>query len=304
MSAPPGSSLRPSATVLTAAQIEGWRRERYRCTPERRVRTEAEACAFINEVGLAYLFGQAGTEMPTLWWAVSGARCPMPRDHDDPDIGRVWTWKDTLPGRKAVYYGKLLRSRPTLLSLELLPDAYALSPNYGDPLDYVEQYEAGLLSVGARNIYEVLLKEGAMPTSHLRVKAGLAGGGAIARQFDAAIAELESQLKIAKVGVADSGRWHYAYVYDLFVRRYPEVPEQARQISTDQAMDVLLLRYLENVLVQNEGACQRLFGWDPWEWERLTARLVKQGSLLQNVHAEGIRQPAIAHRRAVSASRH
>ncbi|MHB1319104.1 MAG: AlkZ-related protein, partial [Anaerolineae bacterium] len=207
------SAASRQVTRLEMAQVERWRDRRFRRTPERRVRDEAEARAFVDEVGLAFLFGERGVEIPTLWGAVSGSKRPVPHDHDDPDIGRVWNWKDTLPARKEIYYGKLLRGKPTLVSLALLPAVYALSPNYGDPLDYIEQYDAGLLSVEARNVYEVLLNQGALATSSLRQAAGLAGTGPVARRFDAALQELQVQLKIVKVGTSEASRWGYAYVY-------------------------------------------------------------------------------------------
>ena len=74
-------------------------------------------------------------------------------------------------------------------------------------------------------------------------------------------------------------RQGYAYVYDLFIRRFPHIPELARRISTDQAMATLLLRYLHNVVAQPERAAQRAFRWAPWEWERLLERLTAQGAM-------------------------
>jgi hypothetical protein len=286
---------------LSMAKVERWRDWRFRRMPERRVLDEVEARAFVDEVGLAFLFGEKGVEIPTLWGAVSGSRRPVRQDHHDPDVGRVWDWKDTLPARKEIYYGKWLRGKPTLVSLELLPAVYALSPNYGDPLDYIEQYEAGQLSVEARNVYEVLLNQGALATSFLRQEAGLAGTGPVARRFDAALQELQIQLKIVKVGTSEASRWGYAYVYDLFARQFPDVPERAHQISTDQAMEILLLRHLENVGVASMAAGERLFRWDAWEWERVISRLAQRGAIVCDMEVDGIRKPAVAHSGALSA---
>ena len=58
----------------------------------------------------------------------------------------------------------------------LLPCFYALSANYGELDDYLEQYRDGLLSIEARNVYEVLLREGALATSRLRQTGGAAWG--------------------------------------------------------------------------------------------------------------------------------
>jgi hypothetical protein len=275
--------------LLTREAVEALRDIRYHRTPDLRVTSEQGARAFVDEVGFCFLFGEKGVEIPTLWAAVAGSRRIVPNSHHDPDIGRVWQWKDTLPTKGEIYYGKLLRNKPTLVSLDLLPAFYALSPNYGDPLDYLEDYEAGQLSVEAKNVYEALLEEGALATSRLRQVAGLSGGGRVARLFDRAITELQTQLRITKVGISDANRWGYAYVYDLFWRQFPEVPERARAISTDQAMDTLLLRYLRNVVIQSEAACRRLFRWDDWEWERLMERLTDQGLLRRDRRLEGAR---------------
>jgi hypothetical protein len=193
-----------------------------------------------------------------------------------------------LPTRGEIYYGKLLRGKPTLVSLALLPHFYALSPNYGSLEDYLEQYEEGRLSVEAKNVYEVLLKEGAMATSRLRQLAGLAGGGPDARRFDRAVSELQVDMKIVKVGISDANRWGYAYVYDLFLRRFPQLPEVARKISSVEAQAALLLRHLHNVVADTERSVQHLFHWEEWEWERLLQKLVERGGVRRGMRVEGL----------------
>lgn len=269
-------------TVIPAA-ISALRDRRYHRTPEGRVHTEGAARAFVDEVGFCFLFGERGLEIPTLWGAICGADRPVPRHHDDADLGRAWNWKDSLPARGEVFYGKLLRAKPTLVSLELLPAFYALSPNYGDVEDYLQQYEEGLLTIEARNIYQALQDEGPLPTSRLRQIAGLQGGGPVARRFDSALTELQTQLKIAKTGISDANRWGYAYVYDLFLRAFPEMPEKARAISTDRAMETLLMRHLRNTVAERESALRRLFDWEGWELDRLLERLTADEAIARDV---------------------
>lgn len=278
---------------VTLDTLESLRDQRYHRTSALRAHTEEQALDYLNEVGFGYLFSEKTVEMPTLWAAIVGSRRAVPSSHSDPDIGRAWSWKDTLPTRGAVHYGKLLRGKPTFVSLELLPTFYALSPNFGEIDDYLEQYRDGRLGVDAKSLYEALLNEGAMATTRLRQLAGLGGGGDCARRFDRAIAELQAELKIVKVGIADTNRWGYAYVYDLFLRRYPGVPAQARAISTDRAMEALLLRYLRNVVAQPEAMARRVFRWEPWEWDRLMARL-RARRALREVAVEGEKTPWLA----------
>jgi len=280
--------------TVPPTRVEELRDIPYRRTARRRVTTEEEALAFIDEVGFCFVFGDKQVEMPTLWGAVTGSRRSVPPTHDDPDIGKVWRWKDTLPTKGLIFYGKALRKKPTLVSLALLPHLYALSPNYGDLNDYLIQYEDGKLSAEAKNVYEALLRGGAMATSRLRREAGLPGGGQNARLFERALTELQMELKIAKVGISDANRWGYAYVYDLFPRQFPDVPTAARKISTDQAMDTLLLQYLRNVVVVPMRNARRLFGWADWEWERLIDRLSARKLIRTDLSIEGQADPCIA----------
>lgn len=279
----PSSSLRSSGVSRvsspTLEQIQALRDQRYHCTPALRLRKEDDAVAFVNEVGFCFLFGDQSVEIPTLWAAVCGERRPVPVHHDDGDLGRTWDWKDTLPARGLFHYGKLLRKKPTLVALDLLPAFYALSPNYGDVNDYLGRYAEGRLSYEAKRIYEALLQNGAMSTTYLREEAGLPGGGENARRFDRALTELQVELRIVKSGIAETGAWGYAYVYDLFLNRYPEVPERARVLSGAEAQETLLLRYLRNVVAVPERGARRLFGWEPWEWESLVTGLAAREEL-------------------------
>lgn len=99
----------------------------YRSTAERRLKTAEEARVFVEEVGFCHFWPIKEVELPSLWAAVAGDR-PVADAHDDP--GHVtWGWKDGALGKKWWYYGKLLRRRATLVSLELLPVVYAASDN-------------------------------------------------------------------------------------------------------------------------------------------------------------------------------
>ncbi len=268
------------------ADVQALRDQRYHRTPSLRLHSEEDAVAYVNEVGFCFLFGDRSVEIPALWAAVCGEQRPVPVHHNDGDLGRTWNWKDTLPARGLFHYGKLLRKKPTLVALDLLPAFYALSPNYGDVNDYLERYAEGQLSYEAKQVYEALLQNGPMSTTYLRQEAGLPGGEN-ARRFDRALTELQVELRIVKSGTADTGAWGYAYVYDLFLRRYPDVPEQARVLSGAEAQETLLLRYLRNVVAVSESDARRLVGWEPWEWQPLVARLAERGALRQ-VSIEGL----------------
>jgi hypothetical protein len=233
-----------SSLVLTAETIHTARAEHYRRLPHLRVRTESEALTFLNDVGLCLLFSAKGIELPSLWGALSGADRPVPKGHDNHELGLAWQWKDTLPVAGKVLYGKFLRRRPVFISLDLAPHFYALSPNFGDlENDYLQDYWDGRLSVEAKQVYDVLLGQGASPTSRLRRDAGL-GGKTNATRFDRALADLQMDFRISKVAVSDANRWGYCYVYDLLPRHMPDVVSIAEGISGRQAQETILLRYL------------------------------------------------------------
>lgn len=259
--------------TLSLVELEERRDRSYHRTADTRVHNEAQALAFVNEIGFCFLFHDQETEIPTFIGAISGCRRDYLNDHYDADIGRAWEWKDSLPVRGEIYYGKQLRSKPTLISLELLPCFYALTPNYGELDDYLQEYAEGTFTQDAKAVYEALLLHGAQPTTHLRRLAGLGGGGAIARRFERAITELQVGMKIVKVGISDVSRWGYAYVYDVFLRRFPDVPAAARVFSRDRAMEIILLRHLQNVIAESEPGLKRLFRWEAWEWGSLIERL-------------------------------
>jgi hypothetical protein len=273
---------------LDLATLQAAHAERYRQRPDLRIRTETEAVGFLDDVGLCLLFSAKDIELPSLWGAICGEDRPVPDHHDDYELGLAWEWKDTLPIAGRVLYGKFLRKKPVFISLGLAPCFYALSPNYGNPAeDYLQDYQDGRLSVEARQVYEVLLNQGALPTSRLRIDAGLSGKGNAGR-FDRALAELQMDLRITKVAISDANRWGYCYVYDLLPRHFPAVVEAARDITGRQARETILLHYLRTVVAATPHQVSLLFGWEPGDVDRLVERLAKEGRLRPGMRMEGL----------------
>jgi hypothetical protein len=275
--------------ALTVESLQTMRAERYRQRPDLKVRTRDQALSFLNDVGLCLLFSARDIELPSLWGALCGGDVPVPDHHDSPELGLAWEWKDSLPIQGKVLYGKFLRKKPVFVSLDLAPYFYALSPNYDDPTqDYLLDYEDGRLSVEAKQVYEVLLDQGAQPTSRLRDEASL-GGKANATRFDRGLAELQMDWRIVKVAISDTNRWGYCYVYDLLPRHFPAVVEASRQLSGRQARETILLRYLRTVIAATPHQIGSLFGWEPGDVERLITRLAGEGRLQQGVRIQGLK---------------
>lgn len=272
---------------LTLDTVRAYRDQTYHRQPHLRLQTPDEAARWVDAVGFAFVFPAPDIELPSLWQAVCGDVRPVPSHHHDADLGRVWDWKDQLPTRKRVFYGKLLRGKPMLVALGVAPLFYALTENYGDPDDYLQAYEEGLLTLEAKRVYEALLQHGqAASTSVLRRASGLDGKSHVAR-FDRAIALLQRDMKIVKVGIADSNRWGYAYVYDLLPRAFPDIPVQARAISRRAAQRGLLRHYLSNTGAIPVRQVQRLFDWDARTVDRLAEDLASEGVVRGRVEGLG-----------------
>jgi len=269
--------------AIDAEKIRQQREYNYHRTPDRWLRTVEEARAFVEEVGFCHFWPIKGIEMPNLFHAIAGRERPVPHEHDDPDIGKCWGWKDESLDKKWWYYGKLLRRRATLVSLEILPYFYALSENYGDIYDFTQEYEDGLMTAEARAVYEAILEHGPLDTIRLRREARLSAQSAKAR-FDRALVELQVGLKILPVGVAEAGAWDYAFIYELLPRWFPEILERARAIERSEARRVLVQRYLDNVVAADRVTISRVFHvlkWTPTELERTINTLLQEKAILE-----------------------
>jgi hypothetical protein len=254
------------------------RNRTFHLSSKQRVRSPEEAIQFVNERGFAFFWPVKGFDLPSLWKAVAGDR-PVPNNHDDP--GHItWGWKDSMLDKKQWYYGKLLRKRATLVSLDLIPYFYALSERVGDLDDYLLLYDEGKLSFEEKSIADALLKHGALNSLELRQKAFLSAHSAKSR-FDRALVSLQRGLWVLPVGVAEAGAWRYAHVYELFDRWFPEVISSARIISRNEAFQKLISVYLASVGVSSLSGIIKLFQWDNLNTQKAIEKLEASGNIIQ-----------------------
>jgi uncharacterized protein YcaQ len=223
--------------------------------------------------------------------AVNGDR-PVPDEHDDP--GHItWDWKDRMLGKRQWYYARTLRRRNTMISLNMLPFFYALSPNYGDyENDYLDQYYAGTLTQEARQLYEALLLEGPLDTLALRRAARLQSSNSDTR-FNKALDDLQIQFKILPIGVASVGSWHYAFIYDIAPRHLPDLVELARPISETQARVTLLECYFASVGAARLRDINKLFHWRPDDSRRTIESLISKYAITEDVELSSDRSSEI-----------
>ncbi len=278
--------------MVSKAWIIERRNARYRRTPERRVTTIEEARAFVDDMGFCHFWPIKGIETPNLLHAVAGRAREVPQEHADPDGSRCWGWKDQALGKRWWYYGKLLRRRATLISLDLLPTFYASSENFGAIDDYLTEYRDGLLSAEAKAIYEALLEHGPLDTIRLRRESRLSADSAKSR-FDRALMELQVGLKVLPIGVAETGAWHYAFIYEILQRHFPALPEQARGISRSQAQRTLIQTYLRNVVKADRKMIRKVFHVMKWTSRELAQAIdsLLKDDVICEVEVEGL-EPA------------
>lgn len=263
-------------------RLQEYRERRFRQRPELRISGESEAEAFIDELGICLFQPNRGILLPSLWQAVVGASGPAPRwgEHDRLYM-RAWTWKDNIFSRGQVFYGKAFGSYRTFIARRLLPHFYAVSDmNYGgDDGDYLELYQDGKLSLDARNIYAAILDHGPSSTTALRERCGLPGGGQTARRFDRALTELQRGLMVCVVGVSDDNAWKYSFRYNAVTRQFPAEIARARELSSREAMSVLVSHYVG--LVGSVAALDvaRLFGWSYDRLIRVARTLAERGKI-------------------------
>ena len=271
--------------VISKASLALHRARAFRTAPGLRVTTLDEAVDFVNERGFTFFWPVKNAIAPSLWAAVAGDR-PVPDEHDDP--GHVtWGWKDSLLGKKRLFYARILKHRNTFISLNLLPNFYALSPNYGEPAeDYLIDYEAGKLTAEAKNLYEAVLQNGPIDTVALRKAARMTSRNSDAL-FNKALDGLQLTFRLLPIGIAQAGAWKYAFIYDIVARHYPDIVELAHPISEWDARRALIRAYLLSVGAARPVEVARMFGWPANVLERALRKLFETGDILGEVEIEG-----------------
>jgi hypothetical protein len=279
-------------TTIALERIEAHRAQTYRTREDLRISTKEEAIAHVNERGFVMFWPIKDIVMPSLWAAVVGDR-PVPNTHDDP--GHVtWGWKDSLLDKRKWYYGKLLRRKATMVSLELAPTFYALTENFGSPEeDYLHQYQDGAMTVEAKTIYEALLRDGPMHALALRRASSMTDSKSTYR-FNRGLAELQMDMKVMPIGVAEAGAWNYAFIYECVHRYHPEFLEQARAIKISEAQQTLVQRYFDSVGAATLADTVKVFWWQKRDVQAAVQSLSEADKLVTEVTVEGTSDEWIA----------
>ena len=290
MTAPTAVTETPDRRRLEEARDLAFRR-----VAARRVRSDREAIAFVQEVGLCSTFYRFPDGLACLWEAVVGRRDPRwpKRSHHDAGVGLTWELKDRLPARRAVYYGKLLKGRPVLVALDLFPAFYALTRGRQRARDYRVEYEAGRLSHGAKRLMDVLIRRHPLYTREWRAEALMLDSGST-RSFERAVAELQQGLFAVKT--EERYDPSFSYRWDLVEAWLPDGVREGRRLGRPAAVRRLIERYLGGAAWGTPRGMGRLFGVPVEEVRRAIAALARTGEL--RVAVPGLPADWVIHRAA------
>ena len=267
-----------------AALLEAHRDHTFRRVPSRRVTGEPSALGFINETGFCAAF-TPGLGVPCLREAIEGRREPKLPEHIQHDRAIIMTWnlKDTLPARKAVYYGKVIAGRPSFIALELLPAFLRLRVAPGG---YRKLYERGALSHCAKLVMDTLVRRGAAETKALKLSSGYAQPNKRA-DFDRAMKELQGKFLALKV---EERYDPFTYVWGTVENRWGEAMREARSLSPGEAVYRIVRRYFEIAAYGNDRAIARILGIDPALVERALQRLERERAIRRGLRIPPVRE--------------
>ena len=256
-----------------------YRDRRFRRLPDLRIRGERDALRFVNDVGFCSTFARFPEGVPCLWEAVAGRRDPRwpRRSHHDAGIGRTWKLKEVLPARRRVYYGRLLKNHPCLVSLDLFPAFYALIRGRQRSRDYRAEYEAGRLSLTAKRIMDALSREHPLYTRDIRGQVFMLEPSRT-REFERAMGELQQGLWVVKT--EERYEPTFSYRWDLLEAWLPEPVREGRRLRREAALEVLVGTFIEVGGYADARSVSRLFRVGREEVERTISILVRGGTLL------------------------
>ncbi len=272
---------------LTREALERLRDRTFRRLPRLRVRGERSALAFIDEVGFCSTFHRLREPVPCLWVAVCGRRNPrFPKHtHSDPYVGLTWLLKDLLPVKKRVYYGKLLKGRPTLVSLSCFPAFFRLIRGDSGSGDYLGDYRAGRLTRTAKVVMDALLEKQPQYTPELRAACRLKAPEQT-REFERAIGELQRGLWIVKT--EERYEPSFSYRWDLLDHWLEEAVEEARKLERAEAVYRLIKKHIETVHYSRAELIARLFDLPPSEVSAGLDRLIAERHAIPDQSVRGL----------------
>lgn len=273
--------------VLTRREVEAWRDRAFRRLPHLRVRGEQTALQFVNEAGFCFTLSDFGLPVASLYVAVCGRRHPRrpKHTHHDPEIGLTWDLKDRLPANRLTYYGKLVKSKPTLVSLGLLPAFCALIRDGKGSGDYIVDYRQGRMSRAAVAILEAIHDAGPLVTPELRKAVAMRDPDRTA-DFDRAMAELQRGLWIVKVEEIYDPDFYYRW--DLLDNWLPAPIAASLDLPREEAVRQVVATYLRGAAASQARFLAGLFALGVQEVETALRSLEADGRVRRDQRIKGL----------------
>jgi hypothetical protein len=275
--------------TFTVEEVERWRDRVHRRTPQLAIQTKREALAFIESTGFCLAFGSDGSHIPSLWQAVCGVRTGelSARNHADLRHLSAWHVRGLIPAGGKVFYGRLLRHRPTIVSLEFLPYFIAAVRRTAMRNAHTTDYRNGRLSSGEKVIVDALTRESPQNLRSLKEsfsRSRRAAGAAL----DRVLGSLEAKLYITRIKREDdSGNFEWGTIGRLF----PAQVRLSRTIPVAHARARILERFFQNQLVATVEDVRRVFGWPRQAAFEALGRLMEEGRIAARARVEGTEIP-------------
>jgi hypothetical protein len=239
-----------------------------------RVSSLEEAAEFVDEVGIAAVWGKADLVLPSLWDVVGGPGADWAiRDEQGKPTGftrefdRLWRWKDELPERQLSCAGRHFGSAALLIAPRLLAAAYALTGRSGKP----EDFRAEELSPLEREVAEATLDTGPVSGPELRELLGTEDKKGV----DKAITVLQRRLVLTNAGVFRQDQGWPAIQHDVFARRWRA--HVRRLPSPDEAKRILARAVLAATDDLSAADLAGALGWRRKEAAAVLAELAEAG---------------------------
>jgi hypothetical protein len=213
------------------------------------IRSLQAAARWIDEVGLAVVHGKADLVLPSLWGAVGGGGDWAVRDESgkatgfSPEFGKLWRWKDELPGRKLACAGRHLgRGAASLVAPRLVGALYA---QRGEPELTPLQLE----------VEAVVRDHGPLGAPEIRRILGTAE----TKLVNKAIEVLQRELVLTNAGVTEEGAGWPSILQDVTSRRWR--PQVRKLPSPEEARRTLALTVLEQTDELSAADLAGIFRW-------------------------------------------
>ncbi|HWI65066.1 MAG TPA: hypothetical protein VNT75_24830 [Symbiobacteriaceae bacterium] len=255
--------------------VQDVRKARALLLPPGSIATYEDCRNAVNQVGLAWPFTPGNELLPALFPALNA-------EGDGKRWDMMWGWKDRFAATRDAYYGKVVASKPTLVSRQWLGTLYALTGNTGDMDDDLESLGQRMrLPELAVKTVQYLREYGPTDTRTLLQKL-TDGTKEMKRAAEKAMDVLDEAMLIVKAGT--QGGNSIANIWDLFPNFFPEEVDAGTEIPTREAAVRLLTRFFELTPAVREQDLRKVFPWNEGHQQKALVRLKESGVVIECIY--------------------